>query len=226
MTHPASRNSLFQSLLQLAPELLSDCARVSLKAGPWPAELAEDDGCLYFPEDSLWGLSTSSGAPQGVRLALLGCHHVWSPQRACSSGLRAEVLVPGQALRVSESLVRAAGARTATWWLQEAASAQALLAQMARMVFCAQHHQAAQSLASWLLLAQQHSPSAALRLPERPWRAWLAWRPEVWQSAWDTLESQQAVALVRLEEGDVMALKALAPLSTLACPCHQTPPRD
>ncbi|MFN5254901.1 MAG: hypothetical protein ACK5BY_03555, partial [Limnohabitans sp.] len=72
MTHPASRNSLFQSLLQLAPELLSDCARVSLKAGPWPAELAEDDGCLYFPEDSLWGLSTSSGAPQAVRLALLG----------------------------------------------------------------------------------------------------------------------------------------------------------
>jgi hypothetical protein len=34
------------------------------------------------------------------------------------------------------------------------------------------------------------------------------------------------VNLVRLEEGNVMALKGLAPLSTLACPCHQTPPRD
>ena len=222
MTHPASRNSLFQRLIQLAPELSPDCERVTLKAGLLPAELTEGDGCMYFPDESLLGLTASSTAQQGVSLALLGCHHVWSPQRARSIGLQAQVLLPGHALRVPEVLLRGAGPHLATWWLQEAASAQALLAQMAQMVFCVKHHQAEQSLASWLLLAQRHSQGVALHMPELPWRAWLGWTPEVWQRAWDTLESQQAVALVRSDEGGVIQLKDLTPLSSLACRCHQT----
>lgn len=131
MTELASNNSLLQRLQQLAPELLPACERVPLKVGPWPAQSAAGDGCMYFPDDSLLGLSASSGAQQGVRLALLGCHNMWSPQLALSTGLQAEVLVPGHALRLSEARVRAVGPPLAYWWLQEAASAQQLMAQMA-----------------------------------------------------------------------------------------------
>ena len=239
MTELASNNSLLQRLQQLAPELLPACERVPLKVGPWPAQSAAGDGCMYFPDDSLLGLSASSGAQQGVRLALLGCHNMWSPQLALSTGLQAEVLVPGHALRLSEARVRAVGPPLAYWWLQEAASAQQLMAQMAHMVFCAKHHSAVQNLASWLWLAQHHSPHSPLHIPVQPWRAWLAWTPEVWKSAWDTLESQQAVALVQprpsrsgqtppkpigLDEWGEIQVQALASLSAWACPCHQPPP--
>lgn len=215
-----------QRLQQAAPELVSAFERVDLKPGPWPGPDGMTDDCLYFPETALLALSLpssmggGSSTPQSARLALLGRHSVWSPRQAFSSDFLAEVLVPGHAMRVSDSVVRAIKTPLATWWLQVATSNQHLISQMARMTLCAQKHSAPQSLASWLLMAQHISGASPLQIPMVALRHWLGWAPDTWQSAWTVLESQELVAL--MDQGPLakIQIKALE-TSGLACACHQ-----
>ncbi len=183
------------------------------------------DDCLYFPETALLALSLppsmgGSSTPQSARLALLGRHSVWSPRQALSSDFLAEVLVPGHAMRVSDSMVRAVKTPLATWWLQVATSNQHLISQMARMTLCAQKHSAPQSLASWLLMAQHNSGASPLQMPMVTLRDWLGWAPHTWQSAWGALESQGVVALMGQGLSAKIQIKALE-ASGLACACHQ-----
>jgi hypothetical protein len=215
-----------QRLQQAAPELVSACERLELKPGLWPGPDGTADGCLYFPETGLLALSFPSSArgfstPQSARLALLGCHSVWSSRQAQDSDFLAEVLVPGHAMRVSEAALRAVDTSLAKWWLQVAASNQHLIAQMARLAMCAQNHSAPQSLASCLLIAQDNSSSMLLQMPMVAWRDWLGWASNAWQSAWDVLESQGAVTQMGQGESAKIQIKALGVLSGLACNCHQ-----
>jgi hypothetical protein len=215
-----------QRLQRAAPELGAACERVALKPGPWPSPNGQDDDGLYFPETGLLALSLrsatgGSSAPLGARLALLGCHSVWSPRQAQGSDFRAEVIVPGDAMRVSEAVVRAVDMPLAKWWLQVAASNQHLISQMARMALCTKHHSAPQSLASGLLTAQHNSGVRALEIPMVAWRDGLGWAPDAWQSAWDALERQGAVAQVGQGALAKIQIKALGVLSDLACGCHR-----
>lgn len=214
-----------QRLQQAAPELVSACERVDLKPGPWPGPDGMNDEGLYFPETALLALSLpasmgGSSTPQSARLALLGRHSVWSPRQALSSDFLAEVLVPGHAMRVSDSVVRAVKTPLATWWLQVATSNQHLISQMARMTLCAQKHSAPQSLASWLLMAQHNSGASLLQIPMVALRHWLGWAPDTWQRAWGALESQGLVTLIGQGPLAKIQIKALE-ASGLACACHQ-----
>jgi hypothetical protein len=214
-----------QRLQQTVPELVSACERVDLKPGPWQGPDGMNDDCLYFPETAFLALSLhsstgGSSTPQSARLALLGCHSVWSPRQALSSDFLAEVLIPGHAMRVSDSAVRAVKTPLAKWWLQVAASNQHLISQMARMTLCAQKHSAPQTLASWLLMAQHNSGASPLQIPMVALRCWLGWAPDTWQSAWDALESQGVVALIGRGPSAKIQIK-LVDASGLACACHQ-----
>ena len=214
-----------QHLQQAAPELVSACERVDLKPGPWPGPDGMTDDCLYFPETALLALSLPSSAggfstAQSARLALLGRHSVWSPRQALSSDFLAEVLVPGHAMRVSDSVVRAVKTPLAKWWLQVATSNQHLISQMARMTLCAHKHSAPQSLASWLLMAQHNSGASPLQMPMVTLRDWLGWAPDTWQSAWGALESQGVVDLMGQGPSAKIQINALE-ASGLACACHQ-----
>ena len=220
-----------QRLLQAAPELGSSCERVDLQLGPWSSPDGMADDGLYFPETGLLALSLSlpsaaggSSAPFSARLALLGCHSVWSPRQAQDSDFLAQVIVPGHAMRVSEAVVRAVEMPLANWWLQVAASNQHLIAQMARMALCTQNHSPPQSLASWLLTAQHNSGVTPLQMPMVVWRDGLGWAPDAWQSAWDALESQGAVAQVGQGASAKIQIKDLDGLSGLACGCHPMTP--
>ena len=214
-----------QRLQQAAPGLVPACGRVDLKPGPWPGPDGISDDCLYFPETALLALSlpsskSGSSTPQSARLALMGRHSVWSPRQALSSDFLAEVLVPGHAMRVSDSVVRAVKTPLATWWLQVATSNQHLISQMARMTLCAHKHSAPQSLASWLLMAQHNSGASPLLMPMVTLRDWLGWAPDTWQSAWGALESQGVVALIGQGPSAKIQINALE-ASGLACACHQ-----
>jgi hypothetical protein len=214
-----------QHLLRAAPELLSACERVALKSGPWPVSDGQDDDSLYFPETGLLALSlpapgTRSWTPRSARLALLGCHGVWSPRQALNSDFLAEVLVPGDAMRVAESVVRSVDVPLAKWWMQVAASKQHLIHQMARMALCAHKHSPAQTLASCLLMAQFNSAARPLPMPMVALRDWLGWPPDAWQSAWDALDSQGAVVQVGQGATATIQIQALDTLTGLACACH------
>ncbi len=214
-----------QRLQQAAPELRSACERVDLKPGPWSSPDGMADDGLYFPETGLLALSLrsaagGSSAPFGARLALLGCHSVWSLRQAQDSDFLAQVIVPGHAMRVSEAVVRAVEIPLADWWLQVAASNQHLISQMARMALCTQNHSAPQSLASCLLTAQHNSGVSPLQMPMVAWRDGLGWAPDAWQSAWDALERQGAVAQVGQGASAKIQIKDLEGLSGLACGCH------
>lgn len=226
MTHPPSPNSLMQHLHQAAPDLALACERVELQPGPWPGPQDAEDDSLYFPETGLLALSMSSAlddarAVTRTGLGLMGCHGVWSPRQAQESDFAVEVLVPGHAIRVSHSAVRAADRPLAPWWMRVAVSNQHLMAQMARMAMCVQNHSAPQSLASWLLIARHHRGARSLQMPLQAWRDWLGWSPAVWQSAWSALESQGALALIGPNASPCIEIKALDALSGLACRCHQ-----
>ncbi len=229
MIHPPSPNSLMQRLQQAAPELRSVCERVDLKPGPWSSPVGMADDGLYFPETGLLALSMrsatgGSSAPFSARLALLGCHSVWSPRQAQDSDFLAQVIVPGHAMRVSEAVVRAVEIPLANWWLQVAASNHHLISQMARMALCTKHHSAPQSLASCLLTAQHNSGVSPLQMPMVAWREGLGWAPDAWQSAWDALERQGAVAQVGQGASAKIQIKDLEGLSGLACGCHPMSP--
>ena len=226
MRLPPSTNSLMQHLQQTAPELIPACERVALKPGPWPGPDGMGDDCLYFPETGLLALSlpASPGGPwasRSTRMAMFGCHSVWSPRQAQASDFLAEVLIPGHAMRVSDAVVRAAHVSLAKWWLQVAASNQQLMSQMARMALCAQKHSPTQSLASCLLMAQHNCCASPLQIPMAALRAWLDWSPDAWQSAWHALESQGAVALAGQGTSATIQIQEAERLSGLACACHQ-----
>ena len=224
MTHPLSPNPLVQSLLRAVPELLPNLEPVRLERGPWPEKLLGGGPFLFFPEDALLGVSAQlqpNGLPHGVRLSWLGCRSVWSPEQAQASGLQAEVLVAGGAFLLPEAALHAANQALAPWRLQLAASFQQLITQMAQVSFCARHHTAAQSLASWLLMAWYNSPGHALQVPVNNLQAGFGFAPETWQRAWQTLHNQGAVALA--DQGTLAEITPplLAPLTGVACACHQ-----
>lgn len=226
MTHLPSPNSLLQQLQQAAPNLALAGERVELQPGPWPGPHDAGDDSLYFPETGLLALSMPPsvyGSQSAARtgLGLMGIHGVWSPNQAQESDFAVEVLVPGHAIRVPHSALRAGDRPLATWWLRVARSNQHLMAQMARMAMCAQNHRPSQSLASWLLLAQHHMDASPIQMPLQAWRDWLGWALAVWQSAWAALESRGAVALLGQGASPCIQIKALDVLSGLACPCHQ-----
>jgi hypothetical protein len=224
LTHPLSPNPLVQSLLRAVPELLPNLEPVRLERGPWPEKLLGGGPFLFFPEDALLGVSAQlqpNGLPHGVRLSWLGCRSVWSPEQAQVSGLQAEVLVAGGAFLLPEAALHAANQALAPWRLQLAASSQQLITQMAQVSFCARHHTAAQSLASWLLMAWYNSPGHALQVPVNSLQAGFGFAPETWQRAWQTLHNQGAVALA--DQGTLAEITPplLAPLTGVACACHQ-----
>jgi hypothetical protein len=215
-----------QHLLHAAPGLLSACERVELQSGPWPGPDAQDDDGLYFPETGLLALSlptsgNRSKTAHSTRLALFGCHSVWSPRQALTSDFLAEVLVPGHAMRVSDAVLRSVDVPLAKWWMQVAASNQHLIYQMARMALCAQNHSPPQRLASCLLMAQLNSAARPLQMPMAAMRDWLGWPPDTWRNAWDALDSQGAVVQMGQGTSVTMQIKALGALTGLACSCHQ-----
>ena len=224
LTHPLSPNPLVQSLLLAVPDLLPNLEPVRLERGPWSEQLPGDGNVLYFPEDALLGVSAQhklNGVPHGGRMSWLGCRSVWSPQQAQASGLQAEVLVAGGAFRLSEAALHAANQTLAPWRLQMAASSQQLITQMAQVSFCARHHTAEQSLASWLLMAWYNSPGQALQMPVASLQAGFGFAPETWQGVWQTLHSQGAVVLT--DQGTLAEITPhlLAPLTGVACACYQ-----
>ena len=224
MTHPLSPNPLVQSLLLAVPDLMPELERVRWERGPWTEKSSGSGQFLYFPEDALLGVSAQlqpHGLPHGVRLSWLGCQSVWSPEQALASGLQAQVLVAGGAFRLPEAALHAANQALAPWRLQLAASSQQLMTQMAQVSFCARHHTAEQSLASWLLMAWYNSPGHALQVPVASLQAGFGFAPETWQGAWQTLHSQGAVALA--DQGTLAEITPplLAPLTGVACACHQ-----
>lgn len=228
MTHPSSTNSLLQLLQKSSPEFMSAFERVSLVAGQWPEQAIGSDGFMYFPEDGLLALSVPAAdgvasAARGTRLALLGCHHVWSPGQMPGSRLQARVLVAGQAMRVSEAFLRRANSPLGLWWLQVAASTQKWMHQMAHMAACTLHHSASENLASWLLIARHNSPNGQLQIPLAALRDWLGMSAETWQGAWQGLQHQQALELVGQGASSTIQVKAPLALSGLACACHRTP---
>lgn len=225
MIHTPSSNSLLQALQRWAPELGPACQRVDLQPGPWPGADPTDQDDLVFPETGLLSLSRPasvdvSRTPHSTPLAFLGCHSVWSPRQAQASGFLTQVLVPGHAMRVSEARVRASDVPLAEWWLQVAGSHQQLVTQMARMALCAQTHSAAQRLASCLLIARHHSATAALQMPVAALREGLGWTPQVWRSAWQTLESQGAVTQSGQGDSATLEVQSWTALSDGACACH------
>lgn len=224
MTHPLSPNPLVQSLLLEVPALLPNIEPVRLERGPWTEKPSGGGQFLYFPEDALLGVSAQlkpPGLSHGVRLSWLGCRSVWSPEQAQASGLRAEVLVAGGAFRLPEAALHAASQPLAPWRLQLAASSQQLITQMAQVSFCARHHTAEQSLASWLLMAWYNSPGHALQMPVASLQAGFGFAPKAWQRTWQTLHSQGAVALSDQDTVAEITPHLLAPLTGVACACYQ-----
>ena len=224
MTPTLSLNPLVQSLLLAVPDLLPNLEPVRLERGPWSEQPSGGGQFLYFPEDALLGVSAQhkpNGVPLGVRLSWLGCRSVWSPEQAQASGLQAEVLVAGGAFRLPEAALHAANQPLAPWRLQLAASSQQLITQMAQVSFCARHHTAEQSLASWLLMAWYNSPGHALQMPVASLQAGFGFAPETWQRAWQTLHSQGAVALSDQDTLAEITPLLLAPLTGVACACYQ-----
>ena len=224
MTPTLSLNPLVQSLLLAVPDLLPNLEPVRLERGPWSEQSLGGGHFLYFPEDALLGVSAQhkpNGVPLGVRLSWLGCRSVWSPEQAQASGLQAEVLVAGGAFRLPEAALHTANPPLAPWRLQLAASSQQLITQMAQVSFCARHHTAEQSLASWLLMAWYNSPGHALQMPVASLQAGFGFAPDAWQRAWQTLHSQGAVALA--DQGTLAEITPhlLAPLTGVACACYQ-----
>ena len=224
LTHPLSPNPLVQSLLLEVPALLPNIEPVRLERGPWTEKPSDSGHFLYFLEDALLGVSVQlkpHGLPHGVRLSWLGCRSVWSPAQALASGLQAQVLLAGGAFRLPEAAVRAANKPLAPWRLQMAASTQQLMTQMAQVSFCARHHTPEQSLASWLLMAWYNSSGRALQMPVASLQAGFGFAPETWLRVWQTLHSQGVVALA--EQGTVAEINPLmlAPLTGVACACHQ-----
>lgn len=224
LTHPLSPNPLVQSLLLAVPELLSVLEPVQLERGPWTEKPSGGGQSLYFPEDALLGVSAQhklNGVPLGVRMSWLGCRSVWSPEQAQASGLQAEVLVAGGAFRLPEAALHATNQALAPWRLQLAASSQQLITQMAQASFCARHHSAEQSLASWLLMAWHNSPGRVLQMPVARLQAGFGFAPETWQRAWQSLHNQGAVALA--DQGTLVEISPdfLAPLTGVACACYQ-----
>lgn len=224
LTHPLSPNTLVQSLLLAAPDLLPDLEPVRLERGPWTETRSGDAQFLYFPEDALLGVSAQPmphPLPYALRLSWLGCRSVWSPSQALASGLQAKVLVAGGAFRLPESALRVAGKPLAPWHLKVAASSQQLITQMAQVSFCARHHTAEQSLASWLLMAWYNCPGRALEMPVVSLEAGFGFAPEMWQRAWQSLHNQGAVALS--DQGTLAEITPhlLAPLIRAACACYQ-----
>lgn len=223
MTHPNSPNSLIQGLLLAAPELLSVLERVRLNAGPWPKDSGDGSHFLYFPENALLGLSSPpspTGAPNAAPLAWLGCQGVWSAQQALASGLQAQVMVAGWAVRVPEAALLAAEKLLSSWGLQMAASSQRLVSQMAQMSFCVRHHTSEQRMASWLLMAWQHSSGQVLQMPVASLQAGFSLAPDAWQQAWQSLHDQGAVSLTDQGAWAEIQSRLLPPLSGLACGCH------
>lgn len=224
LTHPLSPNPLVQSLLLAVPEFLPNLEPVRLERGPWTEKPSGGGQFLYFPEDALLGVSAQlkpPGLSHGVRLSWLGCRSVWSPEQAQASGLQAEVLVAGGAFRLPEAVLHAANQPLAPWRLQLAASFQQLITQMAQVSFCARHHTAEQSLASWLLMAWYNSPGHALQLPVASLQAGFGFAPKKWQRAWQTLHSQGALALSDQDTLAEITPHLLAPLTGVACSCYQ-----
>ena len=224
LTHPLSPNPLVQSLLLEVPALLPNIEPVRLERGPWTEKPSGGGQFLYFPEDALLGVSAQlkpPGLSHGVRLSWLGCRSVWSPEQAQASGLRAEVLVAGGAFRLPEAALHAASQPLAPWRLQLAASSQQLITQMAQVSFCARHHTAEQSLASWLLMAWYNSPGHALQMPVASLQAGFGFAPKAWQRTWQTLHSQGAVALSDQDTVAEITPHLLAPLTGVACACYQ-----
>ena len=224
LTHPLSPNPLVQSLLLAVPELQPVLEPVQLERGPWTEKPSGGGQFLYFPEDALLGVSAQhkwNGVPLGARMFWLGCRSVWSPEQAQASGLQAEVLVAGGAFRLPEAALHAANQALAHWRLQLAASSQQLITQMAQVSFCARHHSAEQSLASWLLMAWHNSPGHVLQMPVARLQAGFGFAPETWQRAWQMLHSQGAVALA--DQGTLAEISPdfLAPLTGVACACYQ-----
>jgi hypothetical protein len=211
-------------LLLAVPDLLPNLEPVRLERGPWSEQSLGGGNFLYFPEDALLGVSAQhkpNGALLGVRLSWLGCRSVWSPEQAQASGLQAEVLVAGGAFRLPEAALHTANPPLAPWRLQLAASSQQLITQMAQVSFCARHHTAEQSLASWLLMAWHNSPGHALQMPVASLQAGFGFAPDAWQRAWQTLHSQGAVALADQGTLAEIAPHLLAPLTGVACACYQ-----
>ena len=224
MTHPLSPNPLVQSLLQAVPDLMPEFERVRLERGPWTEKPSGSGQFLYFPEDALLGVSAqphAHGLAHGVRLSWLGCQSVWSPEQALASGLQAQVLVAGGAFRLPVAALHAASQSLEPWRLQLAASSQQLIIQMAQASFCARHHTAEQSLASWLLMAWYNSPGHALQMPVVSLQAGFGFPPATWQRAWQTLHSSGAVTLA--EQGTLAEISPplLASLTGVACACYQ-----
>jgi hypothetical protein len=224
LTPTLSPNPLVQSLMLAVPDLLPNLEPVRLERGPWSEQPSGGGQFLYFPEDALLGVSAQrkpNGALLGVRLSWLGSRSVWSPEQAQASGLQAEVLVAGGAFRLPEAALHTANPPLAPWRLQLAASSQQLITQMAQVSFCARHHTAEQSLASWLLMAWYNSPGYALQIPVASLQAGFGFAAETWQRAWQMLHNQGAVALV--DQGTLAEItpQLLAPLTGVACACYQ-----
>lgn len=192
--------------------------------GAWPEQPEGGHNFFYFPEDALLGLSALTkphAVLQAAPMAWLGRHGCWSPQQALATGLQAQVLVAGWAIRLPEAALPVNDPLLGAWCLQVASSSQQLVGQMAQLSYCFRHHAAEQSLASWLLMARHHSPCDVLQVPVASLQKGIGWPSDLWQSAWQTLHGQRAVSLN--EHGDLAEIQPdlLASLTGLACACHQ-----
>lgn len=209
-------NSLLELMLEDAasPKLVASLAHVFLSPGVLFVEPSCDH--VYFPEDALLALSQSKPAIDTVDVAVVGRHACIGPAELWGVQMQAAVIVPGYAYRLDWSSIKQDPGLYGSWLWRTTAVTHGLIEQMAQTAFCANHHNATQRLASWLMICLAQYGGASLIMPLDVVPASLRQQAQAFEMALDVLEKQQAI---QVEDAKVRVIDAKR-LAGVACRCH------
>lgn len=181
-----------------------------------PLSLAPEHPYVYFPRDALLAISQSCHVHDAVDVAVVGHHACIGPSELWGVKIKAMVMVPGHAYRLDWSSLKQGTKLYGTWVWYLTSVIHGLIEQMAQTAYCAQHHNATQRLASWLLVCLAQHGGASLTVPQDLLPASLRQQESALQIALNQLETTQALGL---SDAGVHVLDAKR-LARVACLCH------
>lgn len=174
---------------------------------------------VYFPEDALVGLMHASGSGAAVPLALVGHDGVVGVAPllgAPAEHLRAEVLHPGNAWRLSTEALNPGHALDVAQLRVLLRYLQALDAQIAQTALCQLQHPLHQRLGRWLQDAFDRVPGGELRMEPARLASWLGAEPGAVALATAQWVAEGALA----QHGGRITLLDRRLLDRRSCGCH------
>ena len=170
LSQEACRNRLLAVLPEEEYQRFGDrLERVSLIQGQIIYEWGEPIHSVYFPTQSLISLVSfdESGASSEVgvvcRTGIVGLPVIWGGD---STNNRAEVQIPGPALKLDARTLQTEFGRGGELQRQLLLYTQALMSQITQTALCNSHHLIEARLARWLLLAQDCVETNELQLTQ------------------------------------------------------------